>query len=147
LASYYRRFVRQFAKIAQPLHALTRKNVDYAWTTECQAAFDELEEKLISASVLVYPDFDRSYILEIDASIRGLGAVLSQIHQDGLTHPIAFASRALAAPEKNYNITDLETLAVVWAVSHFHAYLYDHNVEVRTDHSVVKGVCHRSSSQ
>ena len=98
LASYYHRFIRQFAKIAQPLHALTRKNVDFVWTTECQAAFDELREKMISAPVLAYPDFDQSFILETDASVRGLGAVLSQIKEDGQTHPIAFASRALAAP-------------------------------------------------
>jgi len=73
-----------------------------------------------------------------------------QIHQDGLTHPIAFASKALAALEKNYSIANLKTLAVVWAnletltvvwaVSHYYAHLYGHNVEVRTDHSAVKAV-------
>ena len=88
----------------------------------------------------MYPNFDQSFILETDVSVRVLGAVLSQIKEDGQTHQVAFASRALATPEKNYSITDLETLAVVWAVSHFHAYLYGHDVEVRTDHSAVKAV-------
>ena len=53
LASYYRRFIRRFAKVVQPLHALTRKNADFVWTTDCQSAFDELRENLISAPVLV----------------------------------------------------------------------------------------------
>ena len=70
----------------------------------------------------------------------GLGAVLSQRQADGLPHPIAFASRALAPAEHNYRITDLEMLAVVWALSHFHYYLYGHKVQVITDHTAVKGI-------
>jgi len=131
--------LRQFLG-AQPLHVLTRKNVNFLWTTECQIAFDELKEKLVSAPVLVYPNFERSFVLETDASIRGLGAVPSQYQENGQIHPVAFASRALSAAGKNYFITDLETLAVIWAVSHFHVYLYGHDVEVRTDYSAVKAV-------
>ena len=93
----------------------------------------------MTAPVLAFPNFDKSFVLETDASIKGLGAVLSQQQEDGQIHPVAFASRALSQ-EKNYSVTDLETLAVVWAVSHFHAYLYGHDVEVRTDHSAVKAV-------
>ena len=79
-------------------------------------------------------------MLETDASIRGLGAVPSQYQENGQIHPVAFASKALSAAGKNYCITDLETFAVVWAVSHFHVYLYGHDVEVRTDYSAVKAV-------
>ena len=140
LASYYRRFIKQFAKIAHPLHALTCKGAEFAWTEECQIAFDNLKGKLVTAPVLAFPNFDKSFVLETDASIKGLGAVLSQQQEDGQLHPVAFASRALSQQEKNYSVTDLETLAVVWAVSHFHAYLYGHDVEVRTDHSAVKAV-------
>jgi len=75
--------------------------------------------------VLEYPSFDRDFILETDASIKGLGAVLFQ-RQDGKLHPIAFTSRALNPQEKNYAITELEILAVVWAITHFHYYLYGH---------------------
>jgi len=78
--------------------------------------------------------------LETDASVRGLGAVLSQIQADKHVHPVAYASRALSPQEKKYAITELETLAVVWAVQHFHAYLYGHEVTVHTDHSAVKAV-------
>lgn len=140
LASYYRRFILRFAKIAQPLHQLTKKGAQFDWTAECQTAFDRLKSELTEAPVLAYPDFNKDFTLETDASVRGLGAVLSQTQSDGRSHPIAYASRALSPPEKNYGITELETLAVVWAISHFHAYLYGHKVTVLTDHSAVKAV-------
>ena len=66
--------------------------------------------------------------------------VLAQLQPDGFTHPIAYASRALSPSERNYGITDLETLAVVWALSHFHYYLYGHRVTVITDHTAVKAI-------
>ena len=103
-------------------------------------AFDDLKDRLTHVPVLAYPDFEKNYVLETNASIKGLGAILSQYQEDGQIHSITFVSRALSAAEKNYCITNLETLAVVWAVSHFHVYLYGHDVEVRTDHSAVKAV-------
>ena len=138
LASYYRRFIPAFAKVAAPLHALTRKSVPFEWTTNCQAAFEQLQQRLVEAQVLAYPDFTKDFVLETDASIVGLGAVLSQTQDDSKNHPVAFASRALSPAERNYAVTELETLAVVWAVSHFRYYLYGHNVTIFTDHSAVK---------
>ena len=73
-------------------------------------------------------------------SISGLGGILSQKQSDGQLHRVAYASRALSPPEKNYGITGLETLAVVWALTHFQAYLYGHSVLVLTGHSTVKSV-------
>ena len=140
LDSYYRRFIPKLAKIAHPLHQLTRKGVPFEWTEDCQMAFETLKVRLISAPVLVYPDFSQDFLLETDASIMGLGAVLSQVQGDQKPHPISYASRSLSMPEKNYGITELETLAVVWAVNHYHAYLYGHKVTVLTDHSAVKAV-------
>ena len=140
LASYYRRFIPAFAKIAQPLHDLTRKAAVFEWTPQCQAAFDTLRLKLVEALLLAYPDFEKDFVLETDARVKGLGAVLSQKQEDGRFHPVAYASRALSSQEKTYGITDLETLAVVWAISHFHAYLYGHEVTIYTDHSAVKAV-------
>ena len=96
----------------------------------------------MEAPVLAYPDFDKEFTLETDASIQGLGAILSQVQEDMKLHPVAYASRALAAQEKRYTITctELETLAVVWAMSHFHSYLYEHDVTILTDHSAVRAV-------
>ena len=96
-----------------------------------------LKEKLIEALILAYPDFDRRFVLEANAIVKGLGAVLSQHQSHYRLHPVAYTSRSLSAPEKNY-ITELETLAVVWAIQNYHAYLYGHEVTVVTDHSAVK---------
>jgi len=121
LLSYYQRFVPGFAKIAQPIHTLTQKGAPVEWNSDCQVAFETLKSKLVQSPVLAYSDFNRSFVLETDANIRGLGAVLSQMQADNRLHPMAYASRALTPAEKNYAVTELETLAVVWALTHFHA--------------------------
>lgn len=78
--------------------------------------------------MLAYPSFDKDFALETDASIQGIGAVLSQQQSDGHLHPVAYTSRALYPAESHYSITELETLAVVWAITYFHSYLYGHLV-------------------
>ena len=75
LASFYLRFVPNFARIAEPLHNLTRKSVQFEWTATCQDSFNCLKKKLIEGPVLVYPDFSKDFVLDTDASIQGLGAV------------------------------------------------------------------------
>ena len=79
-------------------------------------------------------------MLETDASAQGLGAVLSQYQEDQRLHPVAYASRALSPGERNYGITELETLALVWALSPFKVYLYGQKVKVITDHTAVKSI-------
>ena len=71
---------------------------------------------MVTLPVLAYPCFGKDFTLETDASVQGLGAVLSQVQEDEKLHPVAYASRALNPSEKNYSVTELETLAVVWAV-------------------------------
>ena len=130
LASYYRRFIPGFAKIANPLHGLTTKNAPFDWTPKCETAFTTLKSKLITPAVLAYPNFEN----------LDLGAVLAQLQEDSKSHPVAYASRALNRSEKNYSITELDTLAVVWAITHFRGHLYGNNVKVVTDHSAVKSI-------
>lgn len=101
LASYYHQFISGFAKIAQPLHSFTRKGAVFTWSDNCKVAFTVLKNKLTCAPVLCYPDFSKSFCLETDASIKGLGAILSQHHSDGKLHPIAYASRALTPQKKS----------------------------------------------
>ena len=137
LTSYYRRFVPHFATIAAPLHRLTKKDTPFEWDGACETAFCELKSLLTKAPVLVYPRFGQgqSFLLETDASIVGLGAILSQKQEDGKYHPIAYASRSLIPSEKNYPISELETLAIVWAVKYFRTYLLGHPCTVLTDHA------------
>ncbi len=140
LSSYYRRFIPQFAAIAKPLYELTRKDVQLYWSERCQEAFSALKRKLTRAPVLSYPSFDKPFVLETDARGYGIGAVHSQEQYDSHVHPVAYASRALSATETRYAIAELETLAVVWAMSHFHPLMYGQSVTVYTDHSAVRAI-------
>ncbi|XP_029941466.1 uncharacterized protein LOC115383427 [Salarias fasciatus] len=148
-ASYYRRFVEGFAKLAAPLHRLVAelggkksKPTDQAlferWSEECHQSFEALKAKLIQAPVLAYADFSLPFILEVDASFGGLGAVLSQ-EQDGKVRPIAYASRGLKPTERNmsnYSSMKLEFLALKWAMTEkFREYLLGHKCIVYTDNN------------
>ena len=137
LASYYRRFISGFARISHSLHALTRKDVAFVWSDDCNTAFNLLKECLVRAPVLSYPQFGEGeeFVLETDASGVGLGAVLAQKQEDDQLHPIAYASRSLDQHERNYGITELETLALVWAVRYFRPYILGHRTTVYTDHA------------
>lgn len=90
--------------------------------------------------MLAYPTFEQDFVLETDASIQGLGVILSQQQMDGQLHPVAYASKGLSPVEKNYSIIELETLAVVWGMSHFQLYVCNDSVTVYTDHSAVTAI-------
>ena len=136
LASYYRRFVKGFARTASPLYALTEKK-DWQWSTSCGEAFMELKKRLITAPVLTLPHFHLDFILDTDASGDGLGAVLSQVIE-GREHVIAYASRVLSRTERKYCATRQEMLALVWATRHFRPYLYGRRFTLRTDHNSLR---------
>lgn len=152
---YYRRFVKDYSKIARPLNALTagycprRKgkeskslsNSDFKkpfgsrWTPECDVSFQTLIEKLTSAPVLGFANSKLPYVLHTDASLHGLGAALYQ-HQDGHLRVIAFASRGLSNCEKRYPTHKLEFLALKWAITDkFCDYLYGAEFVVMTDNN------------
>lgn len=135
LASYYRRFIRNFAGIASPLHRLTEKNATFVWTPDADEAFKELKRTLCNAPVLVLPKGNANYLLDTDASGESIGAVLSQRDEQGEEKVIAYLSKTLNRAERQYCVTRKELLAVVRAVSHFHCYLYGQKFKVRTDHS------------
>ena len=133
LASYYRRFIRDFTCISRPLHWLTEKNVPFCWTEECDNAFNRLKQLLISAPILSYPDFSKEFILDTDASNDGVGAVLSQRH-NGMEHVVAYASKSLTKAERNYSVTRRELLAIVTFTNHFRQYLLGCKFTLHTDH-------------
>ena len=133
LAGYYRRYVKGFAAITAPLHALTRKDALFHWSEDCQAAFDQLKARLTTSPITAFPDFSQEFRLYTDASTAGLGAILAQV-REGKERIICCASRALNKTEKSYPATKLECLAIVWAVAKFRPYLMAMPFEVFTDH-------------
>ena len=132
LASYYRRFIQNFADVAAPLHNLTQKDVVFSWSNDCSRAFKTLKCKLIGAPILVYPRVDKEasqFQLQTDASALGLGAVLEQ---GG--HVIAYASRVLTKAKANYSVIQRECLAVVYGIRQFRHYLLGRSFQLWTDH-------------
>ena len=137
LASYYRRFIHNFAQITAPLNRLLEKGKRWQWTEQCSQAFTLLKTKLTSAPLLVYPNFEEAFIVDCDASDDGLGTVLSQNHQ-GAEHVVYYASRTLTKAERKYCATRKEMLALVWAIDQFRPYLYGRPFIVRTDHHALQ---------
>ena len=137
LCGYYRSFIKDFAKIARPMHRLQQKDMPYIWDARCQIAFDTLKQALITSPILTFPDFDQPFYVMTDACLDGLGAVLAQ-YRDGREHVIAYAARATNKHERNYPITELELLGVVYGVKQFDHYLRHHSFTVVTDHSSLR---------
>ena len=133
LAGYYRRYVKNFAAIAGPLHALTRKDAVFHWSADCQDAFDCLKTLLTTSPITAFPDFSQSFRLYTVESTAGLGAILAQV-PEGKERIICCASRSLNQAEKAYPATKLECLAMVWAVAKFCPYLMAMPFEVYMDH-------------
>ncbi|KRZ65622.1 Retrovirus-related Pol polyprotein from transposon 17.6, partial [Trichinella papuae] len=137
LASYYRRFIKNFSMVSAPLNALLRKGSHWKWTAECQTAFDQLKHMLCTAPVLTFPDFNVPFIVDVDASAEGIGAVLSQLSH-GNERVVAYASRTLTKAERRYCVTRKELLALVWSIKEFRPYLYGQQFDARTDHSCLR---------
>ena len=133
LASYYRRFIENFAKIALPLHRITGETVIFAWDERCELAFERLKTLLTEAPVLTMFDPTQPLSLHTDASGLGLGAVLYQgVKQD--KRVLVYSSQCLNVHEKNYGIPELEALAIIWAVKKNWHYLLGRHFKIVTDH-------------
>ena len=113
LANYYRRFVKDFAKIARPLHEMTRKENKWSWGEKQQKVFEELKERFTTEPVLVTPDLDKEIRVEVDASDFAMGEVLSMKYEDERWRPVAYISKSLNKAERNYEIHDKEMLAII----------------------------------
>jgi hypothetical protein len=118
-ASYYREFIPNFSTIAMPLTALTKKNVPFTWTDQCEEAFKQLKALLISAPLLAQWDPDRKTILETDSSGYAVGGAISQYDDEGVLRPVAFFSKKNNPAECNYPIHDKELLAIVRGLEHW----------------------------
>jgi hypothetical protein len=142
-ASFYRKHIRGFAAIAKPLTELTRNGVDVATESQkdgAQAAIRQLKEALTTAPVLALPRWDRPFIVHTDACITGLGAVLCQRDDDEMERPIAYWGRVLTPAEANYNVSELELLAIVCCIKHWRPYLWSASGKkfmLRVDHAAL----------
>uniref|UniRef100_A0A3B3RJL8 ribonuclease H n=1 Tax=Paramormyrops kingsleyae TaxID=1676925 RepID=A0A3B3RJL8_9TELE len=154
---YYRRFIKNYSAIVRPLTELTKgyppvrkgrkvkqdqkhyfreaEPFGERWDAECTKAFRNIIDCLTHAPVLAFADPWKPYVLHVDASLNGIGAVLNQEYPEGL-RPVAFASRKLSSSERRYPIHQLEFLALKWAVvDKYHDYLYGAKFTVRTDNN------------
>jgi len=123
LANYYRRFIKDFARIAAPLHVLVRKEQKWKWEGEQEEAFKRLKAVFTTEPVLAIPDIDREMRVEVDASDYAMGGVLSTKCKDGKWRLVAFISKSLNAIEQNYEIHDKEILAVIRCLEAWRHYL------------------------
>ena len=122
-AGYYRRFIKDFAKIAKPLSKLLQKNTTFEWTDRAQESFETLKNLLCNAPLLQFPNFYKPFNITTDASGYAVGGVLSQ-GEIGHDRPIAYTSRVLRGPELNYEIYEKEALAILHSVKSFRSYVY-----------------------
>ena len=134
LVGHYQRFIKGFTNIACPLYDVLEKEVKMG--PEAWKAVDILKRKVQSMPVLVFPDFDKPFLLKTDASKEGLGAVPSQKQSDGCYHQVTFGSHSLTPSEKNYHSSKLEFLTLKWSITeHYKEYLTYSPFMVWTDNN------------
>jgi hypothetical protein len=136
LANYYRNFIPHFARHAEPLYELLRKDAPFTWGRAQELAFARIKRALTQAPTLALPDTQRDYILRTDASDTAVSAILVQKDSEGNEHPIAFGSHTLNSAQRNYTVTEREMLALVWGLEHYRPYLFRKLTWV-TDHSAL----------
>jgi hypothetical protein len=136
MVSYFRKSIKDFAKIANPLTELLRQNVTFAWNDERQTSFDALKATMIQAPILAYPRWDETFIITTDGSLKGTGYYLSQVH-DGVERVIAYGGKTLTSAETRYSAHEVELLALIQCVKQFEAYLVLRPFKVRTDSTAI----------
>jgi hypothetical protein len=137
MSGFYRRYIQNYASRTLNMRELLQIKTKWEWKERHQKEFEDLKQCLTSAPVMAFPDFSKKFVLATDASLQGLGAILSQEYPNG-NRVIAYASRSLNVHEKNYGITQLEALGVVWGVEQFKTYLMDQPFDLITDHKALE---------
>lgn len=138
--NFYRRFIKEYGRIARPLNRLTRKELPFVFDDECLRTFKELKKRLVSSPLLAHFEPELPSRLETDASEGVIAGVLSQLHPDGEWHPVAYFSRTMIDAEHNYPIHDKEMLAIVGSLLHWRAYLEGAPgmIQVVSDHKALE---------
>jgi hypothetical protein len=131
---YYKKIIKGYVQITTLMENLLRKDMKFQWNNECQHSLDTFKEKMVTVSILVFPDWEKTFHVHVDA----LGVILVQPGVGDLDHPIAFARRNLPDSKHNYNTTKREGLAMVYALQKFRHYLLGKHFKMFTDHSALK---------
>ena len=123
MAGYYRKFCNNFSVIAEPRTNLLSKRMRFKWTSDCQNALDKLKAVLRNEPVLLAPNFNKEFMLAVDASDVGAGGVLLQEDDNGVDHLVCYFSRKFNKHQKNYSTAEKECLSLILALQHFEVYL------------------------
>lgn len=138
MTGWYRQFIPNFADLAAPLTDCLKKSKQFKLTPEAEVSFQKLKEALISAPVLVQPNFSKPFVIQCDASRVGVGGVLTQVDEQGTEHPIAYVSQKLNKNQKNYTVTELECLAAIVCLRKFRPFVEGLSFKIITDHSSLR---------
>ena len=136
-AGFYRRFIKDFSKIARPLCRLLEKDTKFNFDDSCKAAFEEIKIRLVQAPIMAAPEWDQEFEVMCDASDFAMGAVLGQ-RKEKIFRAIYYASRTFNEAQENYSTTEKEMLAIVFACEKFRPYILGSHVIVHTDHATIK---------
>ena len=135
-AGFYRRFIKNFSKIARPLCRLLEKDTRFNFDDSCKAAFEEIKIKLVQAPIMAAPEWDQGFEIMCDASDFAMGVVLGQ-RKEKIFKTIYYASRTFNEAQENYSITEKEMLAVVFACEKFRQFILGSNVIIHTNHAAI----------
>ncbi|XP_068246894.1 uncharacterized protein [Palaemon carinicauda] len=140
MAGYYSRFVANYSDVVAPLTNLLRKHSKFVWDEKCKESFEIVKCVLTSSPVLRAPNFELPFSLAVDASDQGVGAVLLQVCEDGVSHPISYFSKKMNKHQVKYSVIEKEALALILSLLHFEAYISAQSgkVIVYTDHNPLK---------
>jgi len=118
LTGYYRKYIREYSRLVNPLFELTKKDVPFVWNQDCQQAFDALKKALVEAPILVGPDFKKPLCLDVDWSTKGVGAILSQ-REGRFEKVVAHANKGLTEVQRKFHPMEGECYALIWGIMHF----------------------------
>lgn len=117
------RFIKNCASIIAPMEKLLKKMEEFIWTVDCQTTLNNLKERLASAPILVYPNWNKMFHVHIDASGIALGAILAKPREKNMDHLVYYVSRKLSTMERNYTTTEREAMEMVYSLQKFRRYL------------------------
>ena len=136
-AGFYRRFIRDFSKIARPLCRLLEKDAKFNFDESCQYAFEDIKSRLVEAPIMAKPDWNKEFEIMCDASDYAMGVLLGQ-RVDKVLRAIYYANKTFNEAQENYSTTEKEMLAIVFACEKFRPYILGSHVIIHTDHAAIK---------